>query len=326
MRSYPTPVRNAELRPSPGRPSGQVRHRLTWVGLILLLNTLCLAMGVELLRRHSVPRLVPTTAWRSPVWAGTAILSRLSYATTDPAEVKPLLSEPIPTEPVPTEQPTSGERIFLNYSEWLTVLKQEAEVAAATKPEKLTILAGDSISLWFPPELLPGDRTWLNQGISGETSAGLLKRLELFKATQPDTVFLMIGINDLIQGFSTDTVLANQELIIQDLQEQHPSTRIVIQSVLPHAGEAATWEGRDRLLKVSNEAIRKLNERLKGLSDQYDNVEYLDLYSDFVDDQGNLRTELSTDGLHLNPKGYEVWQDMLRSHSSSPPPAPEIDQ
>jgi lysophospholipase L1-like esterase len=322
MRGHPTPVQGYDLHPSPIRPVGRARHRLTWVWLILLLNTGCLVMGIGVLRRHSVPRRVSMAAWRSPVWIGTALLSTSSYATSNPSQAPPLLSEPIPTEPVPTAQPASGERIFLNYSEWLNVLKQEAEVTADSKPERLSILAGDSISLWFPAELLLGDRTWLNQGISGETSAGLLKRLDLFQATQPDTIFVMIGINDLIQGFSTDTVLANQELIAEDLQEQHPSTRIVIQSVLPHAGEAATWEGRDRLLTISNDDIRDLNERLAALSDRHAQVEYLDLYSRFADDQGNLRLELSTDGLHLNEKGYQLWRQVLQAYSLTTPSAP----
>ncbi|MBF2078406.1 MAG: lysophospholipase [Synechococcales cyanobacterium T60_A2020_003] len=246
-----------------------------------------------------------------------------SYAAPAPSPSASLSLESLSTLPLPSAESSSGaeaeastgDRIFLSYGEWLEVLKQEADAIAISKPKKLAILAGDSISLWFPPDLLPGDRTWLNQGISGETSAGLLKRLSLFEATQPDTVFLMIGINDLIKGYSTDTVFANQELIIEDLLEQHPDTQIVIQSVLPHAGEAATWEGRDRLLKISNDDIRALNERLSGLSDRHDQVKYLDLFSDFADSDGNLRMELSTDGLHLNEKGYQLWRQVLQAYS-----------
>ena len=76
--------------------------------------------------------------------------------------------------------PQLGKRHKLNYQKWVNILKQEAKVAAEKKPRDLSVLAGDSLSLWFPSELLPDNKTWLNQGISGEKTAGLLKRLNLF--------------------------------------------------------------------------------------------------------------------------------------------------
>jgi len=39
---------------------------------------------------------------------------------------------------------------------------------------------------------------------------------------------------------------------------------------------------------------------------------YLDLYPMFSDAEGNLQTELSTDGLHLNEQGYLVWRSALQ--------------
>ena len=101
----------------------------------------------------------------------------------------------------PAQAPTTwGERQQLTYSQWLDLLKQEANITAERSPTHLSVLAGDSISLWFPSELLPTEQHWLNQGISGETSAGLLRRLDLFDQTRPQTIFVMIGINDLLRG------------------------------------------------------------------------------------------------------------------------------
>ncbi|HAX89510.1 MAG TPA: lysophospholipase, partial [Cyanobacteria bacterium UBA11370] len=118
---------------------------------------------------------------------------------------------------------------------------------------------------------------WLNQGISGETSAGLLNRLELLDQTQPEVIFVMIGINDLIRGIKDETLLANQQLIIRYLQRVHPQAQIVVQSVLPHSAEKATWQGRDRLLEIPNRRIRDINQRLKAIA-KAEGVIYLDLY------------------------------------------------
>ncbi|HBY81602.1 MAG TPA: lysophospholipase [Cyanobacteria bacterium UBA11148] len=225
------------------------------------------------------------------------------------------LSQSVATTPLshPTVTPILelGERHQLNYQQWVALLEQEAQVIAEQKPEHLAVLLGDSISLWFPNELLPPDQKWLNQGISGETSAGLLNRLELLDQTQPEVIFVMIGINDLIRGIKDETLLANQQLIIRYLQRVHPQAQIVVQSVLPHSAEKATWQGRDRLLEIPNRRIRDINQRLKAIA-KAEGVIYLDLYPMFADTKGNLKSELSTDGLHLSPQGYLVWHYALQ--------------
>ena len=207
--------------------------------------------------------------------------------------------------------PVPGPRHKWTYQQWVTQLGREAEAAAENRRSRLRVLAGDSLSMWFPTKLLPVDRIWLNQGISGETSVGLLKRLQLFDRTAPDTVFVMIGINDLLRGASDEGILDNQRQIIRDLRWAHPKAEVVVQSILPHSGEQATWENRDRLLAIPNSRIRAINRRLKEIASS-ENVLYLDLYPLFADADGNLPTELSTDGLHLNDQGYLVWRSALQ--------------
>lgn len=215
---------------------------------------------------------------------------------------------------VPVAPPNLGPRHKLNYQQWLDVLKQEAKVAADKRPKNLTILAGDSLSMWFPSELLPDGRTWLNQGVSGETSRGLLKRLNLFDRTQPEKILVMIGINDLIRGNKDEEILKNSQKIMQYLRKKHPKTQIILQSILPHSDESATWEGRDKLLAIPNNRIRKLNQQLQAIAKK-EGVKFLNLYPLFTNEKGNLHPQFSTDGLHLNDKGYLVWRSALLMYS-----------
>lgn len=221
------------------------------------------------------------------------------------------IGQPVISTKAVLDVPVAGPRHKWTYQQWVTQLGREAEAAAANRPSRLSVLAGDSLSMWFPTKLLPVDRIWLNQGISGETSVGLLKRLQLFDRTAPDTVFVMIGINDLLRGTSDEGILDNQRQIIRDLRWAHPKAQVVVQSILPHSGEQATWENRDRLLAIPNSRIRAINRRLKEIASS-ENVLYLDLYPLFADADGNLPTELSTDGLHLNDQGYLVWRSALQ--------------
>ncbi|MEH2418755.1 SGNH/GDSL hydrolase family protein [Nostoc sp.] len=241
------------------------------------------------------------------IWQQQRLTAFFGGIITSPESMNLNSSPEIPT-------PDLGRRHQLSYQEWVDILNQEAKVAADQRPPHLTILAGDSLSLWFPPELLPEGKNWLNQGISGETSNGLLKRLKIFNRTQPEVIFVMIGINDLIRGMSDGVILDNQRQIINYLRKVHPTAQIVVQSILPHGAESATWKGRDKLLVVANSRIRELNEQLQRISTKK-GVKYLDLYPLFTNKQGNLRREFTTDGLHLSPEGYIVWRSALQIYS-----------
>ena len=206
--------------------------------------------------------------------------------------------------------PRPGGGRKLNYQQWVEVLKQEADIAAARRPEHLTVLLGDSLSLWFPGELMPGKRLWINQSISGERTKGLLNRLDLFKNNDVESVFLMIGINDLIWGETDEDIVENYKEIVRRLRKEHPKSQIVVQSILPHGGEISTWESRDKLLALPSDRILAMNETLKKIAADND-AYYLDLYPIFVTGDGHLRPDLTTDGLHLNREGYLVWRSAI---------------
>lgn len=238
------------------------------------------------------------------------LLRVFGLSTPNPGKAEAKSSQPLAV----SASPELGPRHQLSYEQWLNLLQQEATAIAVAKPARLSVLVGDSLSLWFPTDLLPSDRAWLNQGISGEVSGGLLERLSLFNDTQPETIFVMIGINDLIRGVDDFTLLDNQRQIIHYLQDTHPRSQIVVQSVLPHGSDRATWEGRDRLKAISNQRIRDLNQELKAIA-QAEGVYFLDLHPLFTDAQGNLRADFTTDGLHLNRQGYLVWRSALQLFS-----------
>lgn len=193
--------------------------------------------------------------------------------------------------PVPTRQ------------QWRSLLVQEANQVRNTD-EPVGILLGDSLSLWFPSDRLPPTRLWLNQAISGENTGDILRRLSTFGQTRPQIVYLMAGVNDLKQGASDQRILQNLRLIVQRLRQQHPQTRIVVQSILP-----------PRSLPIASQRIARLNQQLRTLARQQ-GADYLDVSARMVDPDGYLRADLTTDGLHLNANGYAVWQQVLHQAES----------
>jgi lysophospholipase L1-like esterase len=266
-----------------------------WFAVSLLFNGL---LGMWIYFDRSSVQIVPTLSQYA--WDPNQSLAAWSPALPD-----------LSTTASPETQVAIGRRHSLSYEGWVALLSREAAALAANPPQKLSVLAGDSISLWFPADLLPPDQSWLNQGISGETTEGLERRINAFDQLQPQNIFVMIGINDLLRGASPQDVLREYERLIYSLKRHHPHSDIILQSILPHGGEASTWEGRDRLLRLPNATIANLNTQLKTLAET-EGIYYLDLWPVFINAEGTLRSHLTTDGLHLNANGYMVWSTALQ--------------
>lgn len=154
----------------------------------------------------------------------------------------------------------------------------------------------------------------LNLGVSGDRIEHVLHRL-LPKAKggegwldrrdlQPDTVFVMLGINNSFDSESpaTDSIYQGVVAVVKRIRERRPGVRIVIQSLLPTAEEAK-----------NRELVLPVNTRLRAFALEAANVEYLDLYPSFVDDAGMQRRNLFNDALHPSRDGYRVWRDRLVS-------------
>jgi lysophospholipase L1-like esterase len=163
------------------------------------------------------------------------------------------------------------------------------------------VLLGDSITeygLW--QEWFSGLPV-LNRGISGETSADLLRRLDS-AIHEPAAVFLLIGTNDLSAGISLADIVRNVRALLEEIERRAPGTPVVVQSVMPR-----TARFRDD--------IRLLNDAYRALVDAAPaHVQYLDLWPALADEQGLLRSAFTEDGLHLGGAGYAAWVDVLRPH------------
>ena len=122
-------------------------------------------------------------------------------------------------------------------------------------------------------------------------------------------MFLLIGINDLWNNYSPDKpsseYIGNNIIkIAQVISSQTPKTKIYIQTVLPIEKE-----------KYKNN-ILKVNEIIKA-NEKENSYKIIDLYSIFVNENGLIKKDLSTDGVHLNEKGYDAWVDFIRPVVSS---------
>lgn len=209
------------------------------------------------------------------------------------------------TQVAPYQYIHQWQRAFVSptHEDWQALLAAEATAMAHRQGQApLTVMVGDSLALWLPVNELPRGQLWLNQSISGETTTHMLGRLHYFANTQPQAIHLMAGINDLKNGVPEAQVIDNLYQMMARLQQQHPQAQLVVYSILP-----------TRLREVSSDRIQRVNRQLAALATHQGAI-YVDLHTIFSDSQGLLRTDLTTDGLHLSSQGYTLWQAALASY------------
>lgn len=84
----------------------------------------------------------------------------------------------------------------------------------------------------------------INAGLSGETTAGGLRRID-WVLRQPVAIFVLeLGGNDGLRGVSPSSTEKNLQAIIDKVREKHPGVRIVLGGMFmpPNMGEAYTQE------------------------------------------------------------------------------------
>ncbi len=171
------------------------------------------------------------------------------------------------------------------------------------KTKQLNILfLGHSLIEFFDwEERFPGHNV-ANLGVAGETVEGLLGRLDRVITRHPsaDLIFIMTGTNDIAMEY-LDFIIP-YGVLIDRLNAAWPDARIHTHSVLPIMIE---WID-PQVIEDANRAIQELASE-KG-------VEYIDLYSRFVDEEGMpVREYFLDDGVHLSDRGYEVWAGVLET-------------
>ena len=68
----------------------------------------------------------------------------------------------------------------------------------------------------------------VNAGVSGDTSAGGLRRIDWLLKSPVAVLVLELGANDMLRGLSPDTMRSNLQQIIDRTRDAHPNAGVVI--------------------------------------------------------------------------------------------------
>jgi lysophospholipase L1-like esterase len=170
-----------------------------------------------------------------------------------------------------------------------------------------TVFLGDSLTESFDLMQFFGRTDLRNYGISGNTSGDLPHRLDEILKAKPSKLFLMIGVNDLYQGVEVEEVFSNIKTILNRFSLETPETKLFVQSTLP-VNETSLFLD-DRL----NPVINNLNSMLKEHCLK-NNLQFIDLHNEFLDENGQMDSRYTNDGVHLTQQGYVLWSELIGVH------------
>jgi acyl-CoA thioesterase-1 len=182
--------------------------------------------------------------------------------------------------------------------------------AADTTKEKIVVLAlGDSLTAGFgvdAEENFPSrlqvkiDNAGLickvvNAGVSGDTTAGGVRRINWLMKHKPQIVILALGANDGLRGLSTEEMRSNLETMIRISQEHGARVLLAGMKALPNYGE---------------DYILKFESVYPELAKKYD-LPYLPFLLEGV---AGVREYTRPDGLHPTGSGYKIIADLVWQH------------
>lgn len=142
-----------------------------------------------------------------------------------------------------------------------------------------------------------------NRGISGDTTRGMLIRLEEdVLSLNPSGVVMLMGTNDLEEMAEPETIAANLKLIIAALKKHNADMPIVLCQVFPSSASK----------KRPADKIKAVNALYAAAVKGDSQVTVLDTWTLFANADGDAKKEEFPDVLHPNKLGYAKWAAALR--------------
>ncbi len=208
---------------------------------------------------------------------------------------------------------------------------ENAELRKLPADPNRVVFMGDSITeLWPLATSFPG-ASYVNRGISGQTTSQMLVRMfPDVIALKPAAVVLLAGTNDI----SRATGAATAEMVQHNIQAMAQlaaanGIKVVLCAILPTDDTPVRPEGFDQARRGPQPPAgvkippRPKNSEMRPPSDitglntwmreyaRASGFAFVDYHSAMVDAEGMLRDGLSVDGVHPTPAGYSVMAPLV---------------
>lgn len=162
-------------------------------------------------------------------------------------------------------------------------------------------LAKESINVYY---LLDHELDYT--GADGTTASRTVE--DVLDGKQYGKIYVDLGVNELGSG-TTKTFYEKYREILSLIREKQPEAIIFIQGIM-HVDKALSSSDSSR----NNTVIVQRNEAIATLANGRD-IFYIDMNPYVCDENGDLKDELSGDGVHLKASAYENWDRSLMENA-----------
>ena len=132
----------------------------------------------------------------------------------------------------------------------------------------------------------------INAGVSGDTTAGGVRRIRWLMKHEPEIVILALGANDGLRGFSAAEIRRNLELMIGVCRKNNVRILLAGMKALPNYGE---------------DYMREFETVFHELAEKH-NLDFLPFLLEGV---AGEREHTQPDGLHPVASGYRIVSDLV---------------
>ena len=185
------------------------------------------------------------------------------------------------------------------------------------------LFVGSSLMEHFPiNEILVNrglDLAIYNRGISGYIIPELLESMnEQIFDLEPSVIFINIGTNDISRPEETkEDLYRDYKEVLRQIKEKLPLAKVYMMAYYPVnpalAQEINAWPEAPEAARLRKERLPGANDVVKKLAAEFC-YEYIDVNEGLYDEKGELKRELSTDGIHMWPDAYEIIFDNMKDN------------
>jgi lysophospholipase L1-like esterase len=171
----------------------------------------------------------------------------------------------------------------------------------------IVFVGSSSIRLWDLEKSFP-EMPVLNRGFGGSEIPDSVTHADLLVIRhKPRTVIFYAGDNDIANGRSPQQVFDDYKAFVTKVRAALPATRIAFIAIKP---SIQRWASIDK--------IRAANALVRRFAETDDRLGYIDVDGPMLGWDEKPRKELFVaDGLHMTPKGYEIWTALVRPFLSA---------
>ena len=181
----------------------------------------------------------------------------------------------------------------------------KAKDATAPPPKHAILFVGSSsFTKWTDVQSYFPNRTIINRGFGGSSLPDVIRYAdEIIFPYQPKQVVIYCGENDLAaaDAVTADTVVQRVKTLVGMIRSRLGNVPVVFVSLKPSPIRSRLFE-----------KMKTVNARVKDFLMKDGHAAFADVYSKMLDANGEPMQEIFlADRLHMNEKGYAIWQKVL---------------